>query len=40
MNYWLVATFNRNNIKVLEANLSNQEFEYYLPKIIIKKKII
>lgn len=37
MKYWLVATYNLNDIRKLESNLSNQNFEYYLPKISIKK---
>ena len=37
MKYWLVATFKINEIKKVESNLSNQGFEYYLPKIITKK---
>ena len=37
MKYWLVATFKINDVKKVESNLSNQGFEYYLPKIITKK---
>ena len=37
MKYWLVATFKINETKRVESNLSNQGFEYYLPKIITKK---
>ena len=34
---WLIALYKINEVKRLEANLSNQKFEYYLPKITIKK---
>ncbi len=34
---WLIASFKINEVKRVELNLRNQEFEYYLPKIIIKK---
>lgn len=37
MKYWLVATYKINELKRLELNLSNQNFNYYLPKIVIKK---
>ena len=37
MNYWLVATYKANEAKIVQLNLSNQGFDYYLPKIIIKK---
>ena len=37
MNHWLVATYKINEIKKVETNLSNQSFNYYLPKIVIKK---
>ena len=37
MKYWLVATYKINETKRLESNLSNQNFEYYLPKIKVKK---
>jgi transcriptional antiterminator RfaH len=37
MKYWLVATYKINDIKRAESNLSNQNFEYYLPKIKVKK---
>lgn len=37
MNYWLVATYKINELKRVEINLKNQNFEYYLPKIVIKK---
>ena len=36
MKYWLVATYKINEIKRVEANLLNQEFDYYLPKILTK----
>tara|TARA_A100001015_G_C14937952_1_gene691279 strand:- start:933 stop:1412 length:480 start_codon:yes stop_codon:yes gene_type:complete len=34
---WLVATYKINRVKILERNLQNQNFDYYLPKIITKK---
>ncbi len=34
---WLVATYKSNEVKRVESNLSNQKFDYYLPKITIKK---
>ena len=34
---WLVASFKSNESKRLERNLLNQNFNYYLPKIKIKK---
>jgi len=37
MKHWLVATYKINEIKTVEANLSNQRIGYYLPKIAIKK---
>ena len=37
MKRWLVATYKINEIKKLERNLSNQNFDYYLPKIKVKK---
>lgn len=37
MKYWLIATYKTNEIKRVELNLSNQNFEYYSPKITIKK---
>ena len=37
MKYWLVATYKINEIKRAENNLSNQNFDYYLPKIKVKK---
>jgi len=33
MKYWLVATYKINETKRVESNLSNQNFDYYLPKI-------
>ena len=37
MKFWLVATFKSNDIKRVESNLSNQNFDYYLPKIKVKR---
>lgn len=37
MKYWLVATYKINEINRVEANLLNQNFNYYLPKIVTKK---
>ncbi len=37
MKYWLIATYKTNETNRLEKNLSNQNFDYYLPKIVIKK---
>ena len=37
MKYWLVATYKINEIKRVESNLSNQGFDYYLPKINLNK---
>ena len=34
---WLIAFYKSNEIKRVEKNLSNQKFDYYLPKITIKK---
>jgi transcription antitermination factor NusG len=34
---WLVATYKSNEVKRVESNLLNQNFDFYLPKIIIKK---
>ena len=34
---WIVATYKFNEIKRLESNLLNQNFDYYLPKITTKK---
>ena len=33
---WLIASFKINEVKRLEINLLNQNFKYYLPKIITK----
>ncbi len=38
MRYWLLASYKINEIKRLELNLSNQKFEYYLPKILTKDR--
>jgi transcription antitermination factor NusG len=37
MKYWLVATYKINEIKRVENNLLNQNFDYYLPKIKVVK---
>ena len=37
MKHWLVASYKINEIKRLELNLLNQQFDYYLPKLITKK---
>jgi len=34
---WIVATYKTNEVKRLESNLLNQKFDYYLPKITLKK---
>ena len=34
---WLVATYKINEVRRVESNLSNQKFDYYLPKITTKK---
>ena len=34
---WIVATYKFNEVKRVERNLLNQNFDFYLPKIIIKK---
>ena len=34
---WLVATYKINEVRRVESNLSNQKYDYYLPKITIKK---
>jgi transcriptional antiterminator RfaH len=34
---WLIALYKSNEVKKVESNLSNQHFDYYLPKITIKK---
>ena len=33
MKNWLVATYKINKLKILEENLKNQKFKYYIPKI-------
>ena len=37
MKNWLVASYKTNKVKSLESNLLNQKFDFYLPKITIKK---
>ena len=37
INNWLIATYKINKVRIVEDNLLNQNFEYYLPKITIKK---
>ena len=37
MKNWFVATYKINEIEKAERNLSNQNFDYYLPKINVKK---
>tara|TARA_B110000008_G_scaffold66118_1_gene66609 strand:+ start:169 stop:687 length:519 start_codon:yes stop_codon:yes gene_type:complete len=37
MKTWIVATYKTKEVKRLERNLSNQEFDYYLPKITTRK---
>ena len=34
---WLIALYKTNELKRVEANLLNQNFDFYLPKIKIKK---
>ena len=34
---WLIALYKSNEVKRVETNLSNQKFDYYLPKITIRK---
>jgi transcription antitermination factor NusG len=34
---WLIALYKTNEVKRLESNLLNQNFDYYLPKITTKK---
>jgi transcriptional antiterminator RfaH len=34
---WLIASYKSNEVKRLETNLLNQKFNFYLPKITIKK---
>jgi transcription antitermination factor NusG len=38
MKFWMVATYKINELKRLQENLNNQNFDYYNPKIITKKK--
>ena len=37
MKYWIVANYKINEIEKVERNLSNQNFDYYLPKIFMEK---
>ena len=37
MKHWLVVTYKVNEVKKLELNLSNQKFDYFLPKITKKR---
>lgn len=37
MKHWIVATYRINEIKNVESNLLNQNFDYYLPKINVEK---
>ena len=37
MKVWMTATYKINESRRVESNLSNQKFDYYLPKITIKK---
>ena len=34
---WLIASYKINEVKIVERNLLNQKFDFYLPKITIKK---
>jgi transcriptional antiterminator RfaH len=34
---WIIALYKSNEVKKIESNLSNQKFDFYLPKITIKK---
>lgn len=34
---WLVATYKINKVRIAEINLTNQKFDYYLPKITTRK---
>ena len=34
---WIIASYKINEVQRLESNLLNQKFDYYLPKITIKK---
>jgi hypothetical protein len=36
---WLVATYKTKEVKILESNLLNQKFDYYLPKITTRRLI-
>tara|TARA_Y100000748_G_scaffold186548_1_gene156184 strand:- start:182 stop:658 length:477 start_codon:yes stop_codon:yes gene_type:complete len=38
MKVWMVATYKINELKRLQENLHNQNFDYYNPKIITKKQ--
>lgn len=37
MENWLIASYKTNEVKKVEENLSNQRFDYYLPRVNIKK---
>ena len=37
MKNWLIVSYKSNKVKIVEKNLLNQRFDYYLPKITIKK---
>ncbi len=37
MKNWLVASYKINEVERLKSNLLNQKFDFYLPKITIKK---
>lgn len=37
MNKWLVASYKINEVDIVQKNLENQNFEYFLPKIFTKK---
>ena len=34
---WFIALYKSNEVKRVESNLSNQKFDFYVPKITIKK---
>jgi len=34
---WFIASYKINEVKIVERNLLNQKFDFYLPKITIKK---
>ena len=34
---WLIASYKSNEVKRVESNLSSQKFDFYLPKITLKK---